>query len=590
VGCGEASPQSKRQKSLRLSAPELPVVIQPKRGGQGFSGSNQTRKTGRSHRTPEATQLAALEQQAFQHIQNNRHHEACRIYELLIRQGSRSHLVYYNAALIKNNQGKQQDAIPLLQKALEIKPDHPNSHLVLGNVLQRMGNLEPAIEHYQTALQLNPELAQAHQNLGVAFHARREFEQALSCFERALTIQPGDADALFKRGNALIELGRINDAIQAYEQAAAQGSQQAMLFNNLGNARRELGLLEASLAAFQTALRLDPGLPEAHWNASLTLLLQGNYTEGWEQYEWRFRKTAHPTQPHATPPNGTWCERIPSDAQHVVVVTEQGLGDTLQFMRYVPNLRSQGLTVDFCAQPKLHGLIQASGIHPCPLTPEQAREQGEAPWIPLLSLPYHLGVSPEQPRVHGTYISTCEALIESWRLKLTPSRQLLIGINWQGDPETERLEYMSGRSLPLECLAPLAEVNTIRLVSLQKGFGSEQLEACSFRHRFVDCQEEVNNSWDFLDCAAVIAHCDLIITSDTAVAHLAGGMGKPTWLLLKAVPDWRWGITSDHTFWYPSMRLFRQRGPGQWEDLIQRVCGQLNEAIHSGFQPAGAGC
>lgn len=561
-------------------------MIQPKRGGQGFSGSNQTRKSGQSPRGTKGAQLAALEHQAFQLIQCNRHDEASRIYDVLIRQGTSSHLVYYNAALIKKHQGLLQEAISLLQRALQIKPDHINAHLVLGNALQLTDDLEPAIQHYQAALQLNPELGQAHHNLGLALHAQRQFEQALSCFQRALMIQPNDADALFNRGNALIELGRINEAIEAYEQAAALGSEPPILFNNLGNARRELGQLEASLAAFQTALTLDPALPEAHWNLSLTLLLQGNYSEGWAQYEWRFRKTANPTQAHAIPSHRNWCDHIPSEGQPFVVVTEQGLGDTLQFMRYVAHLRSQGLTFDFCAQPKLHELIRASGIHPCPLTPEQALERSDLPWIPLLSLPYHLGVSPEQPLVEGPYISTSEALIETWQQTLAPSEQLLIGINWQGDPQTEQAEYMTGRSLPLECLAPLAGMNNVRLVSLQKGFGSEQLEACSFRHRFVDCQDAINHSWDFLECAAVMAHCDLIVTCDTAVAHLAGGMGIPTWLLLKAVPDWRWGMEGEQTFWYPSVRLFRQRRPGQWDDVIERICTQLSEA--KPFQsPAG---
>ena len=572
-----------------MSAPEQPIVIQPNRGGQGFSSSNQTRKAGRSRQGPQAAQLAALEQQAFQHIQNNQHHEASRIYDVLIRQGSTSHLVYYNAALIKKKKGDLNESIQLLQTSISLKPDHTNSHLLLGHSLQLSGHLEPAIQHYQSALQLNPDLAQAHHNLGLALHAQEQFEKALSCFDRALAIHPNDANALFSRGNTLIEMGRIKEAVQAYEQAAALGSQQPMLFNNLGNAQRELGQLEASMAAFQLALTLDPSLPEAHWNASLTLLLQGNYREGLQEYEWRFRKTTNPTQPHATSPNGTWCDRLNYETQHVVVVTEQGLGDTLQFMRYVPHLISMGLKVDFCAQPNLHGLIKASGIHPCPLTPEQAQQRGEAPWIPLLSLPYHLGVCPEQPQGNGAYISSCDALIETWKRKLAPSGQLLVGINWQGDPHTERLEYMGGRSFALESLAPLATFNNLQFVSLQKGFGSEQLGACSFQDRFVDCQEEISHTWDFLDCAAVMANCDLIVTSDTAVAHLAGGMGKPTWLLLKAVPDWRWGIKGDQTFWYPSMRLFRQRRPGLWDEVIQRVCEQLSEAIQTGFQPAGAG-
>lgn len=546
-------------------------MIQPRRGGQGFSNTNAAR-----NKAP-----TALEQQAFQLIQQNRHQEALAIYNALIQQGTSSHLVYFNAAAITTLQGDRLGAIALLQTALDINPNHANSHFSLGNALQQEGQQEGAIHHYRQAIELDPTFAQAHNNLGIALQSLKNPEQALACLETAVELLPSDANSLFNLGNVLIDLNRIEQAIEAYERAAELGCQLPMLFNNLGNAFREIGRLEASQAAFERALKLDPQLPEAHWNSGLTLLLGGDYAQGWGEYEWRFRKTTNPMQAHAIPRQGGWCTHIPRAGEPLMVVSEQGLGDTLQFMRYVAHLRQQGLAVEFCAQTKLHGLIQASGIHPKPLSPEEASARSDLPWMPLLSLPHQLGVGPDNPLVQEPYINSTASRVQSWRRKITPSAPALIGINWQGDPATERDEHMAGRSLALACLAPLAQLDNVQLVSLQKGFGCEQLDTCNFQHRFVSCQHEISQALDFLDCAAVVAQCDLIVTCDTVVAHLAAGMGKPTWLLLKAVPDWRWGLEGDSTFWYPSMRLFRQERPGDWHGVIERVCEQLRALNHN---------
>jgi len=271
-------------------------------------------------------------------------------------------------------------------------------------------------------------------------------------------------------------------------------------------------------------------------------------------------------------------------------VSEQGLGDTLQFMRYALALQNQGISILLCAPAKLHDLIQVSGFEQSLLTPKQANQVSEGSWIPLLSVPRYLEVSPENPLITEPYIKTTTELTSKWQKILATEQQPIIGINWQGNPDQETTNSI-GRSLPLRTFSLVAKRTKVSLLSLQKGFGSEQLDTCSFKDRFVSCQDQINDTWDFLETAAIIANCDLVITSDTSVAHLAGGMGKTTWLLLKKVPDWRWGLDGDTTFWYPSMRLFRQRERGNWNEVMERVAEALQEHFGNGSvptQPAAA--
>jgi len=252
------------------------------------------------------------------------------------------------------------------------------------------------------------------------------------------------------------------------------------------------------------------------------------------------------------------------------------LGDTLQFMRYAIALREQGVSVSICAQSKLRTLIQASGITPYCLTQEQANDEEGTHWMPLLSALKVLEVSPQNPIITAPYISTTDELASKWKDILSNEKRPIIGINWQGNPNTEKTGLW-GRSLALETFAPITGSSQISFLSLQKGFGSEQLESCSFKDHFVSCQPQVDETWDFLETAAIIANCDLVITSDTSIAHLAGGMGKTTWLLLHKVPDWRWGLEGKTTFWYPSMRLFRQKERGNWDEVMQRVAEALQQ-------------
>jgi len=346
--------------------------------------------------------------------------------------------------------------------------------------------------------------------------------------------------------------------------------------NNLGNALKEQGDLDAAIASYNTALQLKPNYPDAHNDLSMAELQAGDYKSGWQRYEYRFQCKKDKGILNANPCCERWNDKAIMQDTQLLLVSEQGLGDTLQFMRYATALRNQGISVSVCAQPKLHSLIKTSGIDPSPLTPQEANKVSEGQWIPLLSVPRHLGVSPENPIITEPYIKTTDEHNAKWAGILSAEQLPIVGINWQGNPKTEKTG-LRGRSLALETFAPITGSSQISFLSLQKGFGSEQLDTCSFKDSFVSCQDQVNETWDFLETAAIIANCDLVITSDTSVAHLAGGMGKTTWLLLHKVPDWRWGLEGDTTFWYPSMRLFRQKQRGNWEEVMERVAEALKE-------------
>ena len=482
-------------------------------------------------------------------------------------------------------QGDLDAAIAAYNTALQLKPNYSEAHNNLGIALQEQGDLSGAIASFNTALQLKPNYPEVHNNLGNALQEQGDLTAAIASFNTALQLKPNYPDAHYNLGNALHEQGDLDAAIAAYNTALQLKPNYPEAHHNLGIALQEQGDLSAAIASYKTALQLKPNYPEAHWSFSLAMLLGGDYGNGWEKYEWRTKKKKNATKPLADPKCNQWHGQPLAQGQQLLLVSEQGLGDTLQFMRYAIALRKKGKSVSLCAPPKLHGLIQTSEIDASPLSPEQANQFTKGQWISLLSLPRHLNVSPSNPIITDPYIKTTEELTEKWASIIRKTANPVVGINWQGNPTIEKAG-LRGRSLALETFAPIANNNQISLLSLQKGFGSEQLDTCSFKDYFVSCQDKVNDTWDFLETAAIIANCDLIITSDTSVAHLAGGMGKTTWLLLHKVPEWRWGLEGDTTFWYPSMRLFRQRERGNWSEVMERVAEALQDHFGSSSTPA----
>lgn len=526
---------------------------------------------------------------------------------------------HYNLANTYLELGELESAVSSYSKALQIKSDHPDAHSNLGNALLELGKLEEAIDAFSHALQLKPNDPNSHTNLGHALQEKGQLEQAISAYQKALQIKPDDPSTHNHLGCALQEKGQLQAAQDAYQEALKLNPEHSDTHNNLGTVLQKQGQLEAAIAAYNTALKRKPDHPQAlynlgnalqeqgnldgaiasyqralqckakrsqvHRNLAMTLLLAGDYKKGWELYESRLDQTDQGGVLHASPQCQRWDGTSLPAGEKLLLVSEQGLGDTLQFMRYVKPLKEQGLDVSLCSDSKLHGLIQESGIDTNPLTPEQANTRSDGFWVPLLSVPKHLGVCPQNPLVTAPYIQTKPKLIEKWRTAFSKEKRPLVAINWQGNPDHETTNS-KGRSLPLELFSPLAQRCDVTLLSLQKGWGSEQLETCSFRDRFSSAQPQVSEAWDFLETAAILANCDLVITSDTSLAHLAGGMGKPTWLLLKKVPEWRWGLAAEESFWYPTMRLFRQRQRGDWAEVLERVADALQELCQHPSSPA----
>lgn len=512
-------------------------------------------------------------------LHHGRLQEAEEIYRHLIAGGTNHAGVFAHLAVICGMTGRLGEGVDLLNTAVRLRPDDPQAHNNLGLMLRQQGHLSAAIASFSRALQLRPDDPGAHLNLGGALLQQGHPDAAIASYRRALELRPGYPEAFNNLGIALDQQGDLQGAITSFRRALQVRPAYREAFNNLGGAFLEAGDLSRARAAYEQALQLRPDDPEAHRNLALALLLAGDYPRGWKEYEWRFKApTSHRALLHAQPPGESWDGSALLPGDRLLLVSEQGLGDTLQFMRYVLPLRQQGVEAALCAPTKLHDLIRISGIDPDPWPPGRADSFRQGRWLPLLSLPRCLGVSPSNPILTEPYIATCPELIARWRAVLSAGQRPIIGINWQGNPDQETTSSR-GRSLPLEALAPLAEQVDVRLLSLQKGFGSEQRLSCSFRDRFVSCQRQVDEAWDFPETAAIIASCDLIITSDTCVAHLAGGMGISTWLLLQQVPDWRWGMEGRSSFWYPSLRLFRQQARGDWDGVVQQVVEELRTSF-----------
>ena len=489
-----------------------------------------------------------------------------------------------NLGIALQEHGDLNAAIASYNLALQLKPNFPEAHNNLGVTLKAQGALDSAITSYNLALQLKPNYPEAHLNLGVALQEQGDLHAAITSYNTALQLKPNYPEARFNLGVALQEQGDLDAAITCYNTALQLKPNYPEAHVNLGVALQEQGDLDAAIACYNTALQLKPNYSDANADLSHCLLQLKDYRSGWDKFEFRHQRE-RPTRPHATPKCQRWEGSKQQENQLLLLVSEQGLGDTLQFMRYVHTLRNSGFNTLLCAQPSLHSLIQSSGIDTSPLTPTQANEIIEGQWISLLSVPRHLEVSPSNPIITEPYIKTTDELTAKWASILGAKENPVVGINWQGNPKAEKAGRR-GRSLALEAFAPVTSSSQISLLSLQKGFGSEQLETCSFKDRFISCQDQINDTWDFLETAAIIANCDLVITSDTSVAHLAGGMGKATWLLLQKVPDWRWGLEGDTTFWYPSMRLFRQKERGNWDEVMERVAKALQEHFRGSSRPA----
>lgn len=509
---------------------------------------------------------------------------------------------FANLGRVYQELGQTDAAIEACRTAIARKPALAEAHTNLGLALLAADRIAEAVEAFQVALTRQPDAAAAHANLANALHRARRHAEAVEAARAALNRDPNLADAYITLGAALRELGQAGDAVATLREAVRLAPDSAPAHVNLGNALIEQDSMDAAEAAFHRAIEIDPDLPEAHsglgylltnthrfagaiaaceraiqlrpdfaeahWNQGFAYLLAGDFEPGWEKYEWRKR---HPRYAAAyrSFDAPTW-EGGDIAGRTLLIHAEQGLGDSMQFIRYAEPLAARGVRVIVACDRALIALFRrVRGVA------EAVDKNGAIPrfdvWIDQMSLPRVTRTRLDSVPTPGAYLSADPARAAAWRRDLAerPNAGPKVGLVWAGNPQHSNDRR---RSMPVESVRPLVAVPNLAFVSLQVGARSREIEGLA-PAPILDLSGRLT---DFMETAAVVDNLDLVIAVDTSVAHLAGGMDKPVWTLLPYDPDWRWVVArADDTPWYPSMRLFRQAGLGDWDGVVARVAAEL---------------
>lgn len=467
---------------------------------------------------------------AVAHHRAGRFADAENLYRAILHEQPDHGVALHLLGVLTGQRGNHQAAIDLIRRAIAIDPTNADFHSNLGKFLIELGDPDAAIAACRKAIALNPSLADAYLNLGVALQAQDQLDAAIDAFRRALELKPDYAEA----------------------------------HGNLGAVFKALGQLDAAGQSIRAALALNPDLADAQWNLALLELLRGNFAQGWPQYERRL----------TFPENASLTSRFPHPGwtgqdirgKTILLIAEQGFGDTIQFIRYAAMLEQRGAKVIALVRAPLARLLQrAAGV---------AQVSTESDTItpfdfqcPLLSLPGIFGTTLQTIPAEIPYIRPDPSLVSQWAARFDPSdRRPRVGVAWAGSP-THKNDRI--RSIPSTLLNPLAEVKDVKFLSLQRDRLPSRLD-------ITDWSADLS---DFADTAALIANLDVVISVDTAVAHLAGAIGKPVWIMLPYILDWRWLLNRPDSPWYPTMRLFRQPSRGDWAGVVQTISAELRAHV-----------
>ena len=471
---------------------------------------------------------------------------------------------WLNLSTALKDLGRLEEAEASCREALRLKPDLAEAYANLSAILLERERLEEAEASCREALRLKPDLVEALANLGAVLLEQQRYEPAKACCREALRLRPGYAEVHNNLGHVLLRQGRPEEAVDSYCEALRTKPDLAETHSSLGNAfRAQLKLREAE-SAYHTALRLQPDEVKAHWNLGMLLLLEGRFERGWQEYDWRWRAKNFPPYPFTEP---RW-DGSPLRGQTILLHTEQGLGDTLQFIRYIPLVKQTGATVVLSCQPRLVSLLRTvSGIDH--LVPEGSALPDFDVYLPLLSLPSIFHTTLDNIPSQVPYLKAEPQLVERWRNRIASGGRYKVGLVWAGSSSHPKDRF---RSLSLADFLPLAGIPGVAFYGLQKGPPAFELRSSPPGLEVTNLEEEDNQ---ITDTAAIIENLDLVISVDTMVAHLAGALAKPVWVLLSYAPDWRWLLDREDSPWYPTLRLFRQPRLGDWNTVIECVARAL---------------
>jgi len=504
-----------------------------------------------------------------------RHYQAGRIEQARdlcrqVLQVNSHHAVALNlSGVIAHQQGKGGEAVELITKAIESAPEIHYFHDTLGVVLNGLGRFEEAIEAFVRAVSLCPDYAQAYYNMGNSLSSLSRYEEAIEQYEHALALKPNDACTYYNIAVVLQELDRHIEAVEYFNRSISLGHNDTSVSTAKAVSEQILGRHSDAIDTLKQALCVKPDCPDAHADLGMVLLTTGNFNQGWNEYQWRLKSYL-------------WNDKIPEKLRwdgsnfknkRLFVHSEQGFGDCIQFVRYLPMVKARGGTVVFGVYESLHTLLKDF-----PGTDETINlSVGDLPMsfdlhIPLMELPRIFDTTLETIPASIPYIFADSARAAYWRNMLS-GNDFKVGIMWGGS-STHRGKHL--RDCKLENFAPLAQIDGVKLYSLQKGKHIEQIEQWADKFPVINLGRQFK---DFSDTAGAIENMDLVISVDTSVLHLAGAMGKPTWAALCVAGEWRWLLNRQDSPWYPTMRLFRQKRLGGWDDVFDNMARQLRVMI-----------
>jgi tetratricopeptide (TPR) repeat protein len=487
--------------------------------------------------------------------------------------------IHANRGHVLADLGRTDEAIASYNKALTLQPRDAMTLRKRGQLLLTLQRVPEAITDFAASAALAPEDTETHFVHGVALALQQQHETALLSFERALALNPRSAEVLNNRGVALGQLARHEEALASFLRAIANAPANIEAHTNAANTLTTLQRHAEAQEYFDLALSIKPRDSSLLWGKARALLSLGDFRQGWPLYEARLQlEHLRSLRRHTDLPRWQGGESI--EGRALLVYAEQGLGDTVQFCRYLPLLEARGAKVIFEVQPALKTLLQSSPLaHARTSAQILAIDEPLPPFdlaTPLLSLPWLLGTELDTIPADVPYLSADPAQKASWQGRLAARPGLKVGMAWQGSIETEKHGGYIGRSSGLAAAAAIAEVPGVTLISLQKGESAAQRAQVPFASKVLELTDPLEmGSSEMMDTVALMSALDLVVTTDTLTAHLAGALGIPVWVVLSASPDWRWLTEREDSPWYPTMRLFRQRAGGGWSEVYERVAREL---------------
>jgi tetratricopeptide (TPR) repeat protein len=496
-------------------------------------------------------------------------------------------VAFLNRGNVLRDLGQPDAALASYDRAIALKPDCGEAYCNRAAILREQGQPEAALASCDRALAIRPGFAEAFSNRGNALRDLGQLDAALASYEQAIALQPACTDAHVNRGNVLHQQGQLAAAIASYDRAIAHGPDCAEAHANRGIVLQQQGELDAALTSYDRAIALKADYAEAYTARGMLRLLRGDYPKGWADHEWRWRTRSHrlSERPRALPP---WSGREPLEGRTILLHTEQGLGDTLQFCRYVKLVAALGATIILEVPGALASLLsRLAGVSE--LIVRGAPRPAADFHSPLMSLPLAFNTTLDTVPASVPYLTVDPRKGREWEARLGPRTGLRVGLVWSGGfrpHQPELWEVNARRNVPLAALAKLRHPG-LQFYSLQKGQPAEgelaQAQARGWEGP--DLIEHTRLLRDFEDTAALVDNLDLVIAVDTSVAHLAGGLGKPVWLMNRFDTCWRWLLERTDSPWYPTLRLYRQTAPGDWDGVVRRICCDLEERLTSSTPP-----